>query len=74
MANVNKVNEPIKLQNNLHLYSGDVISINNSYPLLIEIVDDQKQIVKLRDVESNQYLSRKKMSLITLDHSLGLML
>src|SRR4051812_23899642 len=47
--------EPIKLQDNLHLYSGDVITINNSSPLLIEITADQT--IKLRDIEDDKYLN-----------------
>src|SRR3954452_13430619 len=60
------VNQPIKLKDNLYLYSGDIITINNSKPLLIEIIDDQ--IVKLRSIKKNtvfpkdNYLSRKKMT------------
>src|SRR5205814_8323586 len=67
------VNEPIKLKDNLYLYSGDIITINNSNPLLIEIINDQDQIVKLRSIKKNavfskdNYLSRKKM---TFDKSL----
>jgi hypothetical protein len=49
-------NELIKLENNLYLYSGDIITINNSSPLLIEIITDQT--VKLRNVKDDNYLSK----------------
>lgn len=58
------VNQPIKLQNNLYLYSGDVITVNNGNSLLIEIIDDQDQTVKLRSIEKNKYLSKSKNLLI----------
>src|ERR1043166_2299382 len=51
--------QPIKLQDNLYLYSGDIITIDNSDPLLVEIIDDQTQTVKLRSVKKNKYLSGK---------------
>src|SRR5689334_7504617 len=48
------LNKPIKLSENTYLYSGDVITINNSNPLLIEIIANQT--IKLRDIKDNKYL------------------
>ncbi|CAG8493854.1 12947_t:CDS:10 [Cetraspora pellucida] len=50
------LDEPIKLQDNLHLYSGDVITINNSNPLLVVADDADKQTIKLRNIKDNKYL------------------
>lgn len=51
-------NEPIKLQNNVYLYSGDVITINDSSPLLVEVITDQT--IKLRNIKNDKYLSKTK--------------
>ena len=51
-------NTPLKLQDNFSLYSGDIITINNSNPLLIEIVEDQT--IKLRNIKDNKYLAKNK--------------
>jgi len=53
------VNQPIKLQDNLSLYSGDVITINNSNHLLVEVISEQ--VIKLREIKSDKYLSKSKM-------------
>jgi hypothetical protein len=52
------LNQPIKLQDNLHLYSGDIITINNSKPLLVEITDNKE--IRLRKIKDNKYLSQNK--------------
>lgn len=54
--------EPIKLQDNLYLYSGDVITINNSSPLLVEVTDAEDQTIKLRKIKNDKYLSKKFFS------------
>jgi hypothetical protein len=51
-------NQPVKLSDQLSLYSGDVITINNSCPLLVEIIDEQKQKIKLRNVKESKYLAK----------------
>jgi hypothetical protein len=57
------VNEPIKLQDNLYLYSGDVIKINHSNPLLIEIENAENQTIKLRNIKNDKYLLKKSFSM-----------
>jgi hypothetical protein len=52
------VNNPIKLQNNFNLYSGDAITINNSDPLLVEVINDKDQTIKLRNIKNDKYLSK----------------
>jgi len=53
------LNQPIKLQNNLSLYSGDIITINNSNSLLVEVISNS--IIKLRAIESDKYLVKHKI-------------
>jgi hypothetical protein len=50
-------NQPIKLSDQLSLYSGDVITLNNSNPLLVEVLDNQS--IKLRKFDKNEYLSKR---------------
>ena len=52
------VNQPIKLQDNASLYSGDIITINNSNPLLVEVISDSNQTIKLREITSDKYLAK----------------
>ncbi|CFW93322.1 protein of unknown function (AIG1 domain) [endosymbiont DhMRE of Dentiscutata heterogama] len=59
------VNEPIKLENNLNLYSGDIVTINNSNPLLVEVDDAEKNTIKLRNIKDNDYLSKKTNKSLT---------
>jgi hypothetical protein len=51
-------NQPLQLSDNLSLYSGDVITLNNSNPLLVEIIDNQS--IKLRKLDVNEYLYKSK--------------
>src|SRR4051812_28850588 len=53
--------QPIKLQDDLNLYSGDVIMLNNNNnsPLLVEVENAENQTIKLRNVKDNKYLSKK---------------
>jgi energy-coupling factor transporter ATP-binding protein EcfA2 len=55
-------NQTVKLSDQLSLYSGDIITINNSCPLLVEIIDEQKQKIKLRRVDKNEYLVERKLT------------
>lgn len=55
-----KYHQPIKLSDNLFLYSGDVITLNHSEPLLVEVIDSENQKIKLRKIEVNQYLHQSK--------------
>jgi energy-coupling factor transporter ATP-binding protein EcfA2 len=52
------VNKPIKLQDNIYLYSGDVIIINNSSPLLVEIDNADKQTIRLRSIKDDKYFKK----------------
>src|SRR5690349_15841479 len=55
------INQPIKLSDNLSLYSGDVITINNSNPLLVEVLDNE--VIKLRNINDNEYIYKSKFPL-----------
>ena len=57
-------NEPIKLQSNLNLYSGDVIKISNNNTLLVEVENDKNKTIKLRKIKSNKYLSKNFLPII----------
>lgn len=50
--------QPIKLSENLSLYSGDVITLNHSEPLLVEVIDEQK--IKLRKIDTSKYLYQSR--------------
>jgi hypothetical protein len=51
-------NRPLQLSNSLSLYSGDIITINNSNPWLVEIIDNQS--IKLRKLDKSEYLYKSK--------------
>jgi len=57
-------NQPIRISESLSIYSGDIITLNNSEPLLVEVVDEEKQEIKLRKVTENKYLYKSKSILI----------
>jgi hypothetical protein len=50
--------QPIQLSDQLSLYSGDVITLNNSSPLLVEVLDNEK--IKLRKLDKSEYLYKSK--------------
>jgi hypothetical protein len=52
--------KPIKLSAELFLYSGDIITINNSNPLLVEVIDSE--VIKLRNVKESKYLIERKLT------------
>ena len=58
------VNKPIKLQGNFNLYSGDIITINNSNPLLVEVENEENQTIKLRNIKDDKYLKKSFFSKI----------
>ncbi|CAG8476342.1 10310_t:CDS:10 [Racocetra fulgida] len=53
----------MKKQNNFNLYSGDIITINNNNPLLVEVDDAENQTIKLRNNKDEKYLSKKFFSI-----------
>jgi hypothetical protein len=52
--------QPIKLSN-FSLYSGDIITLNNSSPLLVEIIDGEK--IRLRKIDKNEYLAEHSIKM-----------
>jgi hypothetical protein len=52
--------QPIKLSN-FTLYSGDVITANDSIPLLVEIVDSKQKIIRLRKLDLNEHLCKSRV-------------
>src|SRR5690349_19842 len=68
-TNNQQYHQPIKLSDNFSLYSGDIITLNHSEPLLVEVLDNETKSIKLRKIDKNEYLYKSRNPFKSLDFS-----